>query len=82
MAPHCGASGDAVFGVRSWCTRSGRGVRIDLPITQTELAQWCGLSRDAVVKALRELRDLGWFSTTDGTVKVLDRVSVSARGQL
>lgn len=57
-------------------------VHIDLPITQTELAQWCGLSREAVVKALRKLRDLGWVTTTDGAVTVEDRASVRARGEL
>ena len=57
-------------------------VHIDLPITQTELAQWCGLSREAVVKALRKLRDLEWISTADGAVTVLDRAAVRARGQL
>ncbi|MDW3214878.1 MAG: Crp/Fnr family transcriptional regulator [Ilumatobacteraceae bacterium] len=57
-------------------------VHIDLPITQTELAQWCGLSREAVVKALRKLRDLGWVSTTDGAVTVLDRDALRARGEL
>lgn len=58
---------------------SGAGVRIDLPINQTELAQWCGLSREAVVKALRKLRDLGWVSTTDGAITVEDRAAVRAR---
>lgn len=58
------------------------GVRIDLPITQTELAQWCGLSREAVVKSLRKLRDLGWVTTTDGAVTVEEREAVRARGQL
>ena len=57
-------------------------VHIDLPITQTELAQWCGLSREAVVKALRKLRDLEWISTADGAITVLDRAAVRARGQL
>lgn len=57
-------------------------VQIDLPITQTELAQWCGLSREAVVKALRKLRDLGWVSTADGVVAVRDRSAVRTRGQL
>lgn len=58
------------------------GVHIDLPITQTELAQWCGLSREAVVKALRKLRDLGWVSTTDGAVTVENRSAVRLRGSL
>lgn len=58
------------------------GVHIDLPITQTELAQWCGLSREAVVKSLRKMRDLGWVTTTDGSVIVEDRDSVRRRGLL
>ena len=57
-------------------------VQIDLPITQTELAQWCGLSREAVVKALRKLRELQWVSTNDGSVTVRDRAAVRSRGQL
>ncbi len=57
-------------------------VRIDLQITQTELAQWCGLSREAVVKALRKLRNLGWITTHDGTITIEDRAELSARGQL
>lgn len=60
----------------------GDGVQIELPITQTELAQWCGLSREAVVKALRKLRELGWVTTTDGVVTVQDRTSVRSRGEL
>jgi CRP-like cAMP-binding protein len=60
----------------------GREVQIDLPITQTELAQWCGLSREAVVKALRKLRNLGWVSTADGVVTVRDRAAVRLRGEL
>lgn len=57
-------------------------VQIDLPITQTELAQWCGLSREAVVKALRKLRNLGWVITSEGTVTLTDRGAVRSRGQL
>ena len=56
-------------------------VRIDLPMTQTELAQWCGLSREAVVKALRKLRQFGWVSTTDGEVIVHDRAAVAGPWQ-
>lgn len=57
-------------------------IRIELPITQSELAQWCGLSREAVVKALRKLRDLGWVSTSDGVVTVEDRDAVRVRGTM
>jgi CRP/FNR family cyclic AMP-dependent transcriptional regulator len=31
------------------------------PVSQTDLAAWTGLSRVAVVKALRALRELGWI---------------------
>jgi CRP/FNR family transcriptional regulator, cyclic AMP receptor protein len=31
------------------------------PVSQSELAAWTGLSREAVVKALRALRQLGWI---------------------
>jgi CRP-like cAMP-binding protein len=60
---------------------SDKGVRIELPLTQTELAQWCGLSREAVVKALRKLRDLGWVAASvDGTILICDRQEVRRRG--
>jgi CRP-like cAMP-binding protein len=62
--------------------RAADGIQIELPITQTELAQWCGLSREAVVKALRKLRDLGWISITDREVSVLDRSKVRNRARL
>src|SRR3954451_21685754 len=39
------------------------GVTITLPISQEELAGWTGASREAVTKALRQLRDLGWIET-------------------
>lgn len=57
-------------------------VTIDLAITQSELAQWCGLSREAVVKALRKLRNLGWVVTVDGRVTVLDRAQLRRRGEM
>jgi CRP-like cAMP-binding protein len=68
-------------------TRYGRSdhesaVHIELQITQTELAQWCGLSREAVVKALRKLRELGWLTTSNGTITIDDREQLSSRGRL
>ena len=38
----------------------GDGVHIELAITQEELAGWTGSSREAVIRALRTLRELGW----------------------
>jgi CRP-like cAMP-binding protein len=57
------------------------GRRIELRLTQTELAQWCGLSREAVVKALRKLRDLGWIANgDDGALVVCDPTEIRRRG--
>jgi CRP-like cAMP-binding protein len=61
---------------------AGDSVRIELSITQTELAQWCGLSREAVVKALRKLRDLGWVASTDGSIVIEQLDAVRARGAM
>jgi CRP/FNR family transcriptional regulator, cyclic AMP receptor protein len=47
------------FGVAS----TDGGVRIDVPITQEELAGWTGSSREAVGKALQALRRRGWIAT-------------------
>jgi CRP/FNR family cyclic AMP-dependent transcriptional regulator len=49
------------------------GVTITLPISQEELAGWTGSSREAVTKALRTLRDLGWIETGRRSISVRDR---------
>jgi CRP/FNR family cyclic AMP-dependent transcriptional regulator len=49
----------------------GGGVRIDLPITQEELASWVGSSREGVNKALHTLRGLGWVETERRAITVL-----------
>jgi CRP-like cAMP-binding protein len=46
---------------------------ITLPLTQEELAGWTGSSREAVTKALRTLRELGWIETGRKTIAVTDR---------
>ena len=53
---------------------------IQLGLTQHEFAQWCGLSREAVVKALRRLRDLGWISQSESTVTIHDPDALRSRG--
>jgi CRP-like cAMP-binding protein len=60
----------------------GDAVWIELSLTQSELAQWCGLSREAVVKALRKLRAVGWNTTGDDGITIEDRQSVRTRGTL
>jgi CRP/FNR family transcriptional regulator, cyclic AMP receptor protein len=39
------------------------GERIDVAITQEDLAAWTASSREAVIRALRTLRELGWIET-------------------
>jgi CRP-like cAMP-binding protein len=57
----------------------GSGMRIDLSLTQDELAGWTGSSREAVSKALREFRDRGWIETGRRTIKVLDVQALRSR---
>jgi CRP/FNR family transcriptional regulator, cyclic AMP receptor protein len=58
---------------------SPEGVRITLPFTQDELAGWVGSSREAVVKALRALRGLGYVQTQRKEVVVRDLEALRRR---
>jgi CRP/FNR family transcriptional regulator, cyclic AMP receptor protein len=51
---------------------SGGGIRITLPISQEELAGWVGASREAITKALRDLRAVGLIETHRRHITVLD----------
>ena len=57
----------------------GGGVRIDLPITQEELASWVGSSREGVNKALHTLRSLRWVETERRAITVLDMDALKKR---
>ena len=48
------------------------GTHIELAITQEELAGWTGSSREAVIRALRTLRELGWIETRRRGVTLLE----------
>lgn len=50
----------------------GDTVRIDLPVTQDDLAGWVGASREAVAKGMRRLRDAGAVTTARRQVAVRD----------
>jgi CRP-like cAMP-binding protein len=63
-------------------TPSGEGVVISGPLTQSDIAAWAGLSREAVVRALHGLRTLGWVTTTPRSITVLDVDAVTARASL
>jgi CRP-like cAMP-binding protein len=49
------------------------------PVTQTDLAAWTGLSREAVVKALRALRQLGWVDNRGRSIVIRDLDQVRQR---
>jgi CRP-like cAMP-binding protein len=51
---------------------SGEGIRITLPISQEELAGWAGASREAISKALHDLRAVGLIETHRRHIVVLD----------
>ena len=48
------------------------GTRIELPLSQDELARWTGATRETVSRALRLMRQLGWVATDHKTITVLD----------
>jgi CRP-like cAMP-binding protein len=54
-------------------SRDQNTVRISLALTQDDLAAWTGASREAVAKALQQLRELGWVQTGRREITVLDR---------
>ena len=59
--------------------QTDEGLRINLPLSQDELAGWTGSSREAVTKALRTLRDEGCIRTGRLRVVVTDLESLRAR---
>ena len=50
----------------------GGSVRIDLPLTQEDLAGWVGASREATSRALQQMRGLGWVTTERRAITVHD----------
>jgi CRP/FNR family transcriptional regulator, cyclic AMP receptor protein len=56
-----------------------RGIRIGLSLSQEELAGWAGASREAVARALRTLREVGWVVTERRRITVLDLEALRRR---
>jgi CRP/FNR family transcriptional regulator, cyclic AMP receptor protein len=48
------------------------GIALSLPLSQDQLASWCGASREAAVRSLRSLRTLGIISTGRHSVIIRD----------
>ncbi|MGN9914245.1 Crp/Fnr family transcriptional regulator [Phytohabitans sp. LJ34] len=54
-------------------------IRITLPLSQDDLADWVGSSREAVTRALAALRREGWIRTGRLSTSVLDMDSLRVR---
>lgn len=54
------------------------GRRIEIPLTQEELADWTGLSRPAVARALAEFRRDGLVATGRKSITLTDQAAVRA----
>jgi CRP/FNR family cyclic AMP-dependent transcriptional regulator len=57
----------------------GSAVVLSSPVSQSELAAWTGLSREAIVKALRALRQLGWIDNRGRTIVIREVDSLRDR---
>ncbi len=58
---------------------AGDGLKINVPLSQQELAGWVGASREAVSKALHVLRRRGWIETARRGITVLDLEALRRR---
>jgi CRP-like cAMP-binding protein len=54
-------------------------VRIELRLTQDDLASWTCTSRQTVARALRSMRQLGWVATGRRAITLLDLKAMQAR---
>jgi CRP-like cAMP-binding protein len=57
----------------------GAGTRIELSLSQDELASWTGATRETVSRALRMMRGLGWVATDHRKITVLDAEALRER---
>lgn len=56
------------------------GLEIVSPLSQHELAEWSGMSREAFVKALGRLRKLGWVAVEGKVIVLRDADAVARKG--
>lgn len=52
--------------------------RIDVRLSQTELGNLVGASREAVNKQMRSFEGKGWVASRDGTLRILERSALEA----
>jgi CRP/FNR family transcriptional regulator, cyclic AMP receptor protein len=55
------------------------GTRIELSLTQDELASWTGATRETVSRALRLMRTLGWIASDQRAITVMDPAALRVR---
>jgi len=55
------------------------GTRIELSLSQDELASWTGVTRETVSRVLRLMRGLGWVATDHRSITVLDPAALRER---
>lgn len=60
---------------------TAEGVAVELPVSQEQLASWCGASREATVKALAALRGVGCISTGRRSVVIRDDEALRRHAQ-
>ncbi|MGD9743571.1 MAG: Crp/Fnr family transcriptional regulator, partial [Dongiaceae bacterium] len=60
---------------------TGDGVRIDIKLSQTDLAEMLGVSREAVNKQLKSWSAIGMLRVDRGFITVLDRHRLAAMAQ-
>ena len=60
-------------------TPTGVGGTVELSLTQDELARWTGATRETVSRSLRLMRQLGWVSTDQRKITVLDTAALRER---
>jgi CRP/FNR family transcriptional regulator, cyclic AMP receptor protein len=57
------------------------GISVDLPLSQDQLASWCGASRESTVKTLRSLRSLNCITTARRNVVIRDEEALRRHAQ-
>jgi CRP-like cAMP-binding protein len=65
--------------VQRFGSGNGEAVRIELPLTQEDLAGWVGASREATSRALQQMRSLGWVTTERRAITVHDVEGLTRR---
>jgi CRP-like cAMP-binding protein len=55
--------------------------RIELALTQEDLAGWVGASREAAARALQQMRGLGWITTERRSITVHDLDGIRRRAK-